>query len=79
MAYESISQKNWEINRHFEIIDDLTEYISKTKALTEMALNCNFDTISGATVYHYFWELDSLINVIETVFEELTPYERIIR
>lgn len=71
MAENSISQKDCEINRNLEIIDDLSEYVSKMKALTSVALNCEIDNLGSETIYHYFWELDSLVDAVENVFKNL--------
>ena len=71
MAETRVSQNKWEINRYNEIIDDISEYIAKSKALTDMALKSDLNNISAETLYHYFWELSSLIQAIETVFNDL--------
>lgn len=71
MADTKISQNKWEINYYNELIDDITVYLAKTKAMLDMALKSNLGEISIETLYHYFWELLSLIQAIETVFKEL--------
>ena len=65
MAINSISHDEREINRRLEIFDDLSENISKIKALTEMALNCETDNVSEKGMKNYFWMIDSLVDKIK--------------
>jgi hypothetical protein len=64
-------EKDWQIIRHTEIVDDITEYISKAKAMLDMELNTKRDEISAETLHNYFWEILSLIDAIDSVFEDL--------
>jgi hypothetical protein len=56
-------EKTWEEAQHNEIIEDVTEYLAKAKAMTEMALDADLEKISAETLHGYFWTLLSLINV----------------
>ena len=67
----AIGDKTWEETQRNEIIDDVVEYLAKAKAMTEMALDADLGKISAETLHGYFWELSSLITVIESVFEDL--------
>lgn len=64
-------EKDWQIIRHTEIVDDITEYLGKAKAMLDMVLNAKLDEISAETLHNYFWELLSLIDTIDSVFEDL--------
>ena len=64
-------KKTWEEVQYNEIIEDITEYLAKAKAMTEMALEADLQKISAETLHGYFWELSSLIGTIELVFEGL--------
>ena len=73
-AYEGFAdyeEKEWKVIRYNEIIEDITEYLAKTKALTDMALESNLNDISVETLHNYFWELSSLINTTASIFEDL--------
>ena len=54
-----------------ESIEDITEYLVKAKAMLDIALNAKLDEISAETLHNYFWELLSLIDTIDSVFEDL--------
>jgi hypothetical protein len=71
MTNNRIAHDSWERNHHFEIVDDLQEYISKMQAMLRVALNCNFDNIKERDIRNYFWELESLVNAAETLAEDL--------
>jgi hypothetical protein len=65
------NKKTWEETQYNEIIEDVTEYLAKAKALTEMALQANLEKLSVEDLRSYFWELSSLLNVAKSVFEDL--------
>lgn len=69
MATDRIAHTEWEINYHNEIVDDLNEYVGKAQALLSMALNSDLEKISSGNLYHYLWELDSLINTAKMLCE----------
>lgn len=59
----------WVKSQYNELIDDVTEYLAKAKAMTEMALEAEFGKISPEILHGYFWTLSSLISSAELVFE----------
>ena len=63
--------KDWQAIRYTEIVDDITEYLSKAKAMLDMVLNARLDEISAETLHNYLYELLSLIDTIDSVFEDL--------
>jgi len=70
-GFADYEEKEWEAIRHAEIIEDIVEYLAKAKALADMALQSNLNDISAETLHGYFWELSSLINITEMVFNDL--------
>ena len=61
----------WEAIRYDEIMEDITEYLAKAKALVDMALISDFNNIAANTLHDYFWELSSLIDTTEMVFKDM--------
>lgn len=60
MADKSISQKVFEINYQFKLIDNLSDYVEELQALAEIGINCNFDCVSEDSIKSYCYSLLSL-------------------
>ena len=68
---EEFAKQKWEAIQYEEIIEDITEYLAKTKAMVNLALKANFCEVSAETLHNYFGELKSLIMSISLVLEDL--------
>ncbi len=71
MADKSISQKVFEINHQFELIDNLSDYIEELHALTEIGINCNFSCVSENSIKSYCYSLLSLATSAKKRSDEL--------
>lgn len=71
MADKSISQKVFEINHQFELIDNLSDYIEELHALTEIGINCNFGCVSENSIKSYCYSLLSLATSAKEATDKL--------
>ena len=70
-GFADCEKTKWGAIRYAEIIEDITEFLAKAKALADMALKSNLSKVSVETLHDYFWALFSQIDTIESVFEDL--------
>lgn len=64
-------QKDWEIIEHDESVQDVAEYLAKTKALINVILAADLSQLSADTTRDYFSEVLSLVEVTVAVFDNL--------
>ena len=71
MACHSLEHCSSSLNISFKFYDHIFELVSKSHALTQVALSCQFELITTETIHNYFSTLDDFLQELTNKLGQL--------